>query len=58
MEIDTQKIRALIDKRDDIDRELSELLTNTRERKPQSCGTCSQPGHSSRTCPNKGVQAP
>jgi hypothetical protein len=51
MEIDTTRIRALLDKRDAIDTELSELFIGAK--KSINCGTCSQPGHTARTCPQR-----
>ena len=54
MEIDTIKIRELLDKRDAIDKEIVEaILAQKPERKPQACGMCGETGHSSRTCPKK-----
>lgn len=53
MEIDTNRIRELLDKRDELDAELASLFTGAKERKPQSCGSCGETGHSSRTCSKK-----
>lgn len=49
MELDTQKVRELLDKRDAIDEQLREMF-NGKERKPQTCGNCGETGHSARTC--------
>ena len=54
MDLDTSKIRELLDARDKIDEELAALVTGTKERKPQSCSKCGEVGHSARTCPKKG----
>jgi len=55
LDFDTQRIRDLLDKRDEIDRELTAIFTGngTRERKVQRCSVCQQEGHSARTCPEK-----
>ena len=50
--MDTQRIRALLDKRDEIDRELTELVTGTAQKKTLTCSVCGGP-HTARTCPNK-----
>lgn len=50
MDLDTNKVRELLDKRDDLDLEIAALITGTKERKAIVCGSCGQPGHSSRTC--------
>lgn len=54
--MDTNRMRELLDQRDAIDEEMKTLVTGTKERKPQVCGNCGLPGHSSRTCtqPKKG----
>lgn len=52
-DLDTKRIRELLDKRDAIDDELKELVNGNKERRPQRCGTCGQEGHSTRTCPQK-----
>lgn len=54
MDINTNQIRELLDSRDAIDAELQQLLTGTKERKPQTCGKCGEAGHSARTCTKKG----
>lgn len=57
MDIDTAKIRELLNKRDEIDKELAECFTSTKERKPQACGICNEIGHSQRTCPKRELKA-
>jgi hypothetical protein len=54
MDIDTNRIRSLLDKRDDIDRELSEALG---QKKTITCFHCSRAGHTARSCPQKNLQA-
>lgn len=51
--MDTQRMRALLDKRDEIDRELIELVTGNGTKKPVKCSACGQDGHTARTCANK-----
>jgi hypothetical protein len=56
MEIDAKiaRAKALIAQREEIDAELSQLLSGgLRERKPQRCSVCNGEGHSARTCPQK-----
>ncbi len=48
--MDTQRIRALLDKRDEIDAEIVALVTNGKERKPQKCGKCGSTEHNARAC--------
>lgn len=49
MDIDTTRIRELLDQRDGIDAELAGIF-GTKERKPIVCGSCGQSGHTARTC--------
>jgi hypothetical protein len=51
MDIDTQRIRSLLDKRDAIDEELKAALAG--EKKSITCSACNQQGHTARSCPNK-----
>jgi hypothetical protein len=53
MEIDTQRIRDLIDKRDAIDAELASLIAGNVAKKQIKCGNCGQEGHTARKCPEK-----
>ena len=53
MEIDTQRIRALLDKRDDIDKELTEAFSGQQAKKTITCSLCKAEGHTARTCPQK-----
>lgn len=53
MEIDTSKVRELLDKRDAIDAELQQLFNGSKERKTQQCSVCGSEGHTARTCPKK-----
>lgn len=54
MDINTQKIRELLDQRDAIDAQIAEMFTGTTKvRKEQRCGTCGETGHQSRTCSKK-----
>lgn len=51
MNLDTQRVRDLLDKRDQIDQELTELFSQTnKERKPITCSKCGESGHTARTC--------
>jgi hypothetical protein len=56
MDIDTQRIRALLDKRDGIDEELQQALGGIAK-KPITCSLCNTQGHSARSCPTR-VQSP
>ena len=53
--MDTQRLRQLIDKRDDIDREIADIVTGnaTTSKKAIRCSACNQEGHTARTCPRK-----
>ncbi len=53
MDIDTQRIRELLSKRDEIDAELASAFNGTAHKKTIKCGTCSEEGHSARTCPKR-----
>ncbi len=53
MDIGTQRIRALLDKRDAIDAELANALIG----KKIKCGNCGEEGHTTRTCANKPTQS-
>lgn len=56
LDIDTQisRVKDLIDKREQIDAELSTILGVTaKARKPQRCSNCNEEGHSARTCPQQ-----
>jgi len=53
MKVDAKfiRIRELITQQEEIETELNSLVSGTgKERKPQTCAKCGQPGHSSRTC--------
>jgi hypothetical protein len=54
MDIDTQRIRDLLDQRDKIDAELAAALSG-QTKKAIKCGHCQEEGHTARTCPNKQV---
>jgi hypothetical protein len=56
MDIDIQHVRDLLNRREEIDRELAAIFAGrggSSERKPQRCSLCQQEGHSARTCPQK-----
>ena len=50
MDLDVQRVRELLNRRDDIDLELQALFTASKERRPQKCGKCGEEGHTARTC--------
>lgn len=58
MDLDTNRIRELLDKRDEIDSELQSLFTTGRERKPIKCSLCQGENHTARTCPKKQSSTP
>ena len=53
MDIDTSKVRELLEARDRIDAELAAMFTGTKERKLQQCSVCGAEGHTARTCSKK-----
>ena len=50
--MDTNRIKHLIQKREEIDRELVELVTGN-EKKGVTCSLCNESGHTARSCPTK-----
>jgi hypothetical protein len=51
------RIRQLIELKETTDAELFALIGGgepMRTRRPQTCGTCGQEGHTARTCSQKG----
>lgn len=55
MDIDTFRIRELLDKRDAIDQELATLFAGNAPKKQIKCGHCHEEGHSARSCPTRGA---
>lgn len=56
MDIDTAKIRTLLDKRDELDAELAALFAGTTIKKTITCSNCREPGHSARSCSKAKVE--
>jgi hypothetical protein len=54
MDIDINRIKELITKREEIDQELASMFNGTKERKPQRCSKCGSDQHNARSCPEKG----
>lgn len=55
MNLDDKIARAkeLISKREEIDAELSQLMSGQITKRVQRCSICNAEGHSARTCPSK-----
>jgi hypothetical protein len=54
LDIDVERVKDLIAKREEIDAELSCILgIAPKVRKPQRCSICNEEGHSARTCPQR-----
>lgn len=53
--MDTIRIRQLLDKRDELDKEIVALVTEgaVKERRAQKCSVCGDTAHSARTCPKR-----
>jgi len=53
--LDTQKLRELCDRRDDIDAEIAATVAGTikKDRKSLTCSKCGSANHTARTCPQK-----
>lgn len=59
MDLDTQRIRDLLDKRDELDQELSAIFAGApKERKQQRCSSCLSTEHTARNCPKKNGDNP
>ena len=50
MDIDTSRVRELLNKRDEIDAELAAAFSGANIRKNVKCGACGEEGHTARTC--------
>lgn len=50
--MDTLRIRQLLDKRDDIDREIQSIVNGDAPKKTLTCSICGG-SHTARTCPQK-----
>jgi hypothetical protein len=53
VDIDTNRVRELLNKRDEIDAELAGIFTGILPKKTLRCGACHEEGHTARTCPTK-----
>jgi hypothetical protein len=54
LDIDIERVKELIGKREDIDAELAKLFGSKQtSRKPQQCSHCNLEGHTARNCPQK-----
>lgn len=53
MQIDTTRIRELLNRRDEIDRELAAVFSGAAPKKPITCSVCKQEGHTARSCPSR-----
>lgn len=54
--MDTNRLRLLLDKRDEIDRELVSLVTGNGSaplKKPVKCSSCGDTSHTARNCPQR-----
>lgn len=53
--MDVQRMRQLLDQRDEIDRELSAIVNGgqmtTTTKRPVRCSSCGGEGHTARACP-------
>lgn len=54
--MDANRIRQLLDKRDDIDREIQAIVMG-KQKKPVQCSQCQEEGHTARNCPSKSAPA-
>lgn len=55
-DIDTKRMRDLLDRRDAIDRELAEIVSGNAPKKPVRCSSCGEDGHTARTCSKRVVE--
>ncbi|TYL86305.1 zinc finger CCHC domain-containing protein [Bradyrhizobium cytisi] len=54
MEIDIERAKDLIARREEIDAELTALFTGEKKkRSPVKCSNCDKEGHTARNCPDK-----
>lgn len=57
MDIDTTRVRALLDQRDALDEQIMALVAGNVAKKEITCSKCKQQGHTARTCPQKEYDA-
>ena len=55
MDINTTRIRELLDKRDEIDTELAAIFAGQGVKKTITCSLCKTEGHTARSCPQRQV---
>jgi len=54
MDLDIERARELIQKREEIDAELAAIFAGKQvTRRALKCSICNTEGHTARTCPNK-----
>jgi len=53
LDIDVNRVRELLNKREEIDLELTSMFNGGMDRKPQRCSKCGSEDHNARSCPNK-----
>ena len=54
MDINIERVKELIAKREEIDAELVAMFNGGKDRKPQRCSKCGSDQHNARSCPEKG----
>ncbi len=53
MDLDTNRVRDLLNRRDEIDAELAGIFAGNVPKKEITCSKCQGKGHTARSCPQR-----